>query len=318
MNKKLIVSVIALVMGIQAGGVVFAAPASLTDDIFVNEVIRSEENMAEEKGLYIEKTDVITRIDKTENGYSILVGDEFYGTVFHLSQDVLIIDADTASFVTAGDLKVGMKITVVLPKNAPMTMSLPGQTGAAEVIIIQGTKQSGTVGHFNEELVNESNTLALNISEDTVIMNNRGEKRVFVADDVKNKNAVVIYGVTTRSIPAQTNPALVLIMESEEESLATEIDKEVPEEVIVPAETNAEKAISKGEYIVLRQVAKEFGYEIKWENGTKTATLIKGDDQMTFTVGQKKYTHNGDEKVLDQIIKLENNVVCIPGDIEFK
>ncbi len=55
--------------------------------------------------------------------------------------------------------------------------------------------------------------MKLNIGENTVIMNTKGECRVFTAEDIKNKNAAVIYDVTTRSIPAQTTPLLVLLLE---------------------------------------------------------------------------------------------------------
>ena len=58
--------------------------------------------------------------------------------------------------------------------------------------------------------------MKLNIGENTVIMNTKGEQRVFTAEDIKNKNVAVIYDVTTRSIPAQTTPLFVMILEDKE------------------------------------------------------------------------------------------------------
>ena len=43
---------------------------------------------------------------------------------------------------------------------------------------------------FNEELINEANTLKLNIEKDTMIQNDKGERRIFDAEDIKNKDAI--------------------------------------------------------------------------------------------------------------------------------
>ena len=61
-----------------------------------------------------------------------------------------------------------------------------------------------------------SDLLQLNISEKTTILTTLGTKSILSADDVKGKDAVVFYDITTRSIPAQTTPSLVLLLEERE------------------------------------------------------------------------------------------------------
>ena len=44
------------------------------------------------------------------------------------------------------------------------------------------------------------------------------ESEVLSAEDVKNQDALVFYDITTRSIPAQTTPSLVLLLTQAEEA----------------------------------------------------------------------------------------------------
>lgn len=80
-----------------------------------------------------------------------------------------------------------MEVTVIYPKNSPMALSQPPMSSSAVLVIINSPKNSIEVGYFDENLVNEANTLKLNIGENTVIKNIKGECRVFTADDIKNK-----------------------------------------------------------------------------------------------------------------------------------
>ncbi len=66
-----------------------------------------------------------------------------------------------------------------------------------------------TVDYFNRSLVNSDNTLKLNISDSTDIVLENGQ---MYDGNLANRNLIVIYGNTTRSIPAQTTPKKVIVM----------------------------------------------------------------------------------------------------------
>lgn len=307
MNKKWIISIITL---LQATAL-FAAPVAVTleDSTATTYVEQGKvgEDMKEEKSLYTTRTGKVSELKNDKNGYSMLVGDYMNGVIFKMQSSIQVFDATTLKFVSVADIKEGMDVTVVMPKNAPMTLSLPGMSSSALVVVINDSNKSMEVSYFDETLTNEGNSLALNIAEDTVITNNVGMKKRFVADDIKNKNAIVLYDITTRSLPAQTTPHFVMIIEDE-----VKVETEV--------ETNVEKAqdeaaVQKDEYIALRQLANDHTYDVKWIKETKTVVLTKENQELKFKVGESQYTHNGEVKLLDGQIELKDNKVYVTSSL---
>ena len=69
-----------------------------------------------------------------------------------------------------------------------------------------------TLGVFNNDLVNSSNDLKLNLSPETEIISPNGEK---FSGDIINKTLLVFYGATTRSIPAITTPTKIVVFSGE-------------------------------------------------------------------------------------------------------
>ncbi len=65
------------------------------------------------------------------------------------------------------------------------------------------------VGFFNRQLISQDGTLKLNIGPNTQILMENGQ---LFTNDISNRNLIVIYGITTRSIPAQTTPDKIIVM----------------------------------------------------------------------------------------------------------
>lgn len=65
------------------------------------------------------------------------------------------------------------------------------------------------VDYFNSELVSSDNQLRLNLSPSTRIVLENGQ--AFTRNPA-NRNLIVVYGATTRSIPAQTTPYEIIVM----------------------------------------------------------------------------------------------------------
>ena len=69
--------------------------------------------------------------------------------------------------------------------------------------------QSVFFGRFDENLVSYDNFLRLNVADDTVIIRQNGTDGSEIP--LTNRDLAVVYTVTTRSIPAQTTPELIVI-----------------------------------------------------------------------------------------------------------
>lgn len=292
MNKRRIATLmICACMGVQP-----AMAMDVTMDTMVHnneDSIASSGTNAVEHSMYITKTGEITHLSKEEDKLEILVGSEIEGTRFIIQPQNILLDVKSLEMKKPEDLKIGMNITVVIEKDAPMTMSLPPLCSSQTAILINSPDKQVEVAYFDRDLVNEENTLMLNVSEETMIQNSRGERRVFTAEDIKNQDAIVIYTRSTRSIPAQTNPEYVLILCDQEE--------QEPE--------------GTSNYLTVREVAAQLGYEVKWDNTNKTVYLFDEDHEAWLTVGEKSFLYNGKEISINKAIKLEENVVYVPAEL---
>lgn len=201
-----------------------------------------------------------------------------------------------------------MKFTAYVDSSKPVILIYPPQY-APEVIIVE-TEEVGfvNVSTFDENFINKENTLKLNIAEDTVITNRAGEK--LTQADVINKEAVVFYTISTRSIPAQTTPSKIVVLDSEEQSTTPPPIVEV-EDIISEIIAHDHYEIAGVKMVPLRILAEELGYTVKSTgNG---AILTKGNASYEITRGQKEYAHNRAIKQLEAApALLEKNKTYVP------
>lgn len=116
---------------------------------------------------------------------------------------------NTGKTVNVNSIKKGDKVVAYLNYRTPMTMQLP-VTYRPTAVIVQ-TEEIGfvDVDVYNKELVNSANTLKLNLSKDTKIVDEDGKKE----DEIEAGDILaVFYTVSTRSIPAQTTPEKVVVL----------------------------------------------------------------------------------------------------------
>lgn len=109
------------------------------------------------------------------------------------------------------DFKEGDRIHAYMDSKKPVIMIYPPQY-TADVITVQKTDEPNgiDVAKYNDQLENDTATLKLNESEDTKITDEAGTPLTW--EDVKGANAIVFYGATTRSIPAQTTPDKIIVL----------------------------------------------------------------------------------------------------------
>lgn len=264
--------------------------------------ISADADAQAEASAYISNTGKITEVADTEDGNKVFTMDnENGGLRFVVAPTTTIVDRETGSVITADKLTEGMEVAVIYGANAPMGMSMPPYMGQVTTVVANADKGSISVGHFNDDLLNEKDLLQLNISEKTTILTTLGTKSILSADDVKGKDAVVFYDITTRSIPAQTTPSLVLLLE----------EREAVTEVAVDT-----KSIEAPEMVALRDAAEAKGYSVKWQS--KTAPVVLEKDGMTaqITLGSTTYVVEGDMAMTSAAAaELTDGVLYVSADV---
>ena len=264
--------------------------------------ISADADAQAEASAYISNTGKITEVADTEDGNKVFTMDnENGGLRFVVAPTTTIVDRETGSVITADKLTEGMEVAVIYGANAPMGMSMPPYMGQVTAVVANADKGSISVGHFNDDLLNEKDLLQLNISEKTTILTTLGTKSILSADDVKGKDALVFYDITTRSIPAQTTPSLVLLLE----------EREAVTEVAVDT-----KSIEAPEMVALRDAAEAKGYSVKWQG--KTAPVVLEKDGMTaqITLGSTTYVVEGDMAMTSAAAaELTDGVLYVSADV---
>lgn len=250
----------------------------------------------------------ISAIEKTEESVRIDIDNDTMGMVFHVAGNVFLLDQE-GNYSTLEDLKEGMEITAIIPANAPVTMSIPPMTSGAIGFVIIGEGTNIDLSSYNDELVNAQNTLQLNVDEKVSIVDVKGSKMKYAEEDLKNKELLVLYGPSTRSIPAQTTPMLVMIMDQDEEMAVPE-EEQTPAEA-APIEVNATetKAVCS-----IREEAVANGFTVNWTSNAEPVILEKDDVRVEVKLNSNEYKVNGETKFLKEQVRLSDGSMITGGD----
>ncbi|MCS0670683.1 hypothetical protein [Cytobacillus firmus] len=123
------------------------------------------------------------------------------GTVhFIVSPSTYVLDQ---SMLSAGDI-----ITGYYDGNAPVPLIYPPQYRAL-VVVKHTSHQNVKTDYFNSQLVSSDGQLQLNVSPYTQMVLTNGQ--AFTGSPA-NRDLVVIYGPSTKSIPAQTTPYKIVVL----------------------------------------------------------------------------------------------------------
>ena len=146
--------------------------------------------------------DFLTGDEKTAGCYKLISVVDMCGSIvnFVITPSTYFLDN---KMLVVGDLVIGF-----YDATAPVPLIYPPQYEAivmAKVSPCQNVK----VDYFNSQLVSSDGTLKLNISPLTQIILTNGQS---FTGNLENRNLVVIYGATTRSIPAQTTPYKIIVL----------------------------------------------------------------------------------------------------------
>lgn len=126
------------------------------------------------------------------------------------------IDGNIANFIVTPNtyfvdhttMHVGDMVTGFYDATAPVPAIYPPQI-LAVIMSKNSTHQNVKVDYFDEQLVSSDGTLKLNLSKFTPILL---ENDQLFTKSPANHNLIVVYGPTTRSIPAQTTPYKIIVL----------------------------------------------------------------------------------------------------------
>ena len=120
---------------------------------------------------------------------------------------VNFVVSPTTYFVKQEIVTVGDTVTGYYDGDAPVPLIYPPQYRAL-VVVKDDPYQTIKVDYFNNQLVSRDGQLQLNLSPYTQIFSRNGQP---FTKSIANRNLIVSYGPTTRSIPAQTTPYWVIV-----------------------------------------------------------------------------------------------------------
>lgn len=301
-----------MAFAVMSSTVAFAAQTT-TEPVTATEATETTETTDAQPAAtagYISTTGKVTEVSKEENGNIVVtIDNENGGLRFVVAPTTVLVDRATNAQVAADQLKKDMTVSVVYLENAPMGMSMPPYLGQVSAVVTNADKGNVAVGLFNDELINEAAKLQLNIADKTPILTTLGTKSILGADDVKGKNAVVFYDITTRSIPAQTTPSMILLLEeageAETQPAETEIDTAVES-----------KEVKAPEMVSLRDAAEKKGYSVVWQGKDKPVLVSKEDVKAEINLGSASYTVDGKTTLTAQAeAALKDGVLCVSADV---
>ena len=119
---------------------------------------------------------------------------------FIMAPFTFLVDYDS---ISVGDFAVGFYDGM-----APAITIYPQQYQAI-VMTKDKPYQNVKVDTFDSNLVSSDGQLKLNVTSDTKIIMQNGQE---FTDSITDKTLVVVFGATTRSIPAQTTPYYIVVL----------------------------------------------------------------------------------------------------------
>ena len=219
-----------------------------------------------------------------------------------ITDDTLVYD-NLGNKKALSDLTDGSKITVFTGSYEPT----PLVQYTANIIIINGDKEGNvnadTYLADEEGYTNAANTLNIATADDTKIVD-KNEKEY--KGDLDKNDLIVFYGVSTKSIPAQTTPTKVVVLGENEIALkqieaaknATPAPTAAPEVTETPhaglvnvviGDKNVSDVYAKDNttMVPLREVAEAAGFTVTWD--AENRAVILNDGVYSLKIGENSY-----------------------------
>ncbi|WP_054252281.1 stalk domain-containing protein [Neofamilia massiliensis] len=177
--------------------------------------------------------------------------------VYLFTKDVPVMDLKTGELVENYKFKKGEEIQYFYREDTPMLMSYPGQMTPNFIgVNVKDSKYSLEVDYFNKEGKGISNRLELNLTDENVAKNLKGEE----VKDFLEKDLAVLYTVATRSLPPIARPEKIIVLD-------------IPKKVVDLMDYKSDD--DKG--YLLRAYYEDLGAQVTWEKSDDTTTISLKD-----------------------------------------
>lgn len=217
---------------------------------------------------------------------------------FVTTEDTFVVSADEN--VTDVEVKEGDNVVVV-----STSLLLTKDIKFADAIVVEAeTEQSVFVDKFDiveEQLISADGNLVVNVEN---------------KEEYAGKKLLVLYSVTTMSIPPQAIPNRIIVMpEDEEVSISFTVgskeldinDKKVEVEI-------APYIVGEGTTLVpLRVISEAFGAKVVWDGETQTVIIVDSDTEIVLQIGNKTAFVNGEAVEMEEAPELlGSGVTTVP------
>ena len=246
-----------------------------------------------EEAKYVVYSGTVTHLTELENGIINILVESDNSIIVNLNGDTNVLDANDPlnGEIKVADLKDGMEISCLIPVNSPMGMSYPPVSGSVSLVVINAEDKFIDISIYDENLANEDNSLTLNIGENTVIIELYNTGTELTSENVKNNMSVVFYTTTTKSVPAQTTPEMIVVLN--EKSI-------IPEDI---------------KYVALREEAEKLGYEVIWTDNNSPILIEGNEDRFEIIIGEVFCQINEDAVEFVLATKLEGGKTYVSSEI---
>lgn len=289
----------------------FSLPAIAVADMIVVLDNEEEEVTTQEvpyKNPYIMYDITITAMEDD----SIIATYEGGEATFKLTEDSIM------SSKTKDMPQVGETVKVVIDGREPMILPEPPVYTVAALVRGEENVYAGQFNKVDGKLVSLDNTLALNIEDEAVV------------DDYDDNDLLVVYGASTRSIPAQTEPTFVAILEDNNAAFAdflkgeaqrkqdencTDIDVYVDKEKVDFTKYSNVLPFVEDDYtlVPLRAIAEALGCEVEYDDTTKTVTIKNEKITVELVLNADTAKVNGEEVKLSKEAKVVSDRTMVPA-----
>lgn len=278
MNKKILSVLI-------AGATLLSVGVAFAEDEYATMLI-SEEPVIEETVIEEAHSAFIT-IDAeiTEVGDEVInakAGEE----EIIINKNMLQMSIDASGEMI--ELLKGDAVTLYVREDTPMVLSLPAQYSPS--IIVKTTDDDTSMIDVDsytktEEgtYINKAGALVLNISDETQIIK---LSREMFDGNLDGFDLVVVYNMATFSIPAQTSPLKVIVLNKAQ----TEIPEDETFTKIVAGDAQFDYIEAEGAegMVPVRAIAEALGLTVEWDANIPAVMINNG--MYSFAIGEDHYT----------------------------
>ena len=155
------------------------------------------------QGVVTQITDFVTYTNDGREGC-----DNFFTVENNQGAIVNFVVSPSTFVVDQEMIAVGDVVTGYYDGDAPAIMIYPPQYPAL-VIVKENQNQSVKVSYFNQDLLSSDGQLKLNLAPNTLVVLTNGQQ---FSRYPGNRDLIVTYQFTTRSIPPQTTPSRIIVL----------------------------------------------------------------------------------------------------------